>query len=145
MYILLKKPLSETTVLLQIEPGTVVNVYNDADMNAVVAAADTNAVVAAAGDVVYDASFAFPNDKLIYKLNVSDTPTIPESVTVTDNAPPADAATNILIAGIQTIGNLMITPTISVSTSSDKNVPTVLGGKKRRYHGKTKKSRRSKR
>jgi hypothetical protein len=127
MYILLTNA-TNNRILLQLEPGTVVNVYNDADKSAVAAAAA--AAAAGAAPSVYDANTVFPGDKLIYKLNVSDAA----------NPPPEPAS--IIEAGQQTVGYLTIIPTNSIANVADTNVATILGGKKRRYHGKTKKSRR---
>jgi len=124
MYILLTNATG-TQILLQLEPGTVVNVYNDADQTPVVAAV---AAGAAAGPASYNAETVFPGNKLIYKLNVSDAPQ-PNNV-------------DAIIAAGATIGNLIIAPTNSIANVADPANPTILGGKKRRYHGKTKKSRR---
>jgi hypothetical protein len=139
MYILLQNPGGGNTVLLQLEPGTVVNVYNNdppnapsADAGAVAAAADAAAAAGRPASVFTAADdFAGQANKIIYNIKVNDAAPTPADIAMLQ--PVGSAALQIPALGL--------TVEIKRPSGALDNAVT-YGGKKRRYHGKTKKSRR---
>jgi hypothetical protein len=127
MYILLQKPgamdadATVNQVMLHIPMGTIRGVYNE-DGSAVPAAA------AAADGSIYNpgANLKDYKNKLVHEISIPD-------------VLPAAAAADPVQVGELTVK--VKAPTVSEPVT-DSTSGSTSGGKKRRYHGKTKKSRR---